>query len=56
MTKASLKRIKMRIDKWLSSVNIVKRRTVSQDMVKSGVGFIMEVLAQAHPKMVQVGD
>ncbi len=27
----------MRIDKWLSSVNVVKRRTVALDMIKSGV-------------------
>ena len=45
----------MRIDKWLSSVNLVKRRTIAQDMVKSGVVFINGV--QAKPsKNVQVGD
>ena len=45
----------MRIDKWLSSVNVVKRRTIAQDMVKSGVVSINGV--QAKPsKNVQVGD
>ena len=45
----------MRIDKWLSSVNIVKRRTVAQDMVKSGVVFINGVKAKPS-KEVKVGD
>ncbi|WP_292662569.1 S4 domain-containing protein, partial [Nitratifractor sp.] len=36
----------MRIDKWLSSVNVVKRRTIAQDMVKSGVVFINGVKAK----------
>ncbi len=45
----------MRIDKYLSSVNLVKRRTVAQDMVKSGVVYINGV--QAKPsKDVKVGD
>ncbi len=45
----------MRIDKWLSSVNVVKRRTIAQDMVKSGVVFINGV--QAKPsKGVKIGD
>ena len=45
----------MRIDKWLSAVNVVKRRTVAQDMVKSGVVFLNGV--QAKPsKNVQIGD
>ncbi len=45
----------MRIDKYLSSVNLVKRRTVAQDMVKSGVVYINDV--QAKPsKDVKVGD
>ena len=45
----------MRIDKYLSSVNLVKRRTIAQDMVKSGVVFINGV--QAKPsKDVKVGD
>jgi ribosomal 50S subunit-recycling heat shock protein len=45
----------VRIDKYLSSVNLVKRRTIAQDMVKSGVVFINGV--QAKPsKEVKVGD
>ncbi|WP_300364996.1 RNA-binding S4 domain-containing protein [Hydrogenimonas sp.] len=45
----------MRIDKYLSSVNLVKRRTIAQDMVKSGVVFINDV--QAKPsKDVKIGD
>ncbi|WP_457596525.1 RNA-binding S4 domain-containing protein [Hydrogenimonas sp.] len=45
----------MRIDKYLSSVNLVKRRTIAQDMVKSGVVFINGT--QAKPsKEVRVGD
>jgi ribosomal 50S subunit-recycling heat shock protein len=45
----------VRVDKWLSSVNLVKRRTIAQDMVKSGVVFINGV--QAKPsKNVAVGD
>ena len=45
----------MRVDKWLSSVNLVKRRTIAQDMVKSGVVFINGVKAKPS-KSVQVGD
>ena len=45
----------MRIDKWLSAVNIVKRRTVAQDMVKSGVVFINDIKAKPS-KEVKVGD
>jgi len=45
----------MRIDKWLSSVNLVKRRTIAQDMVKSGVVFINGKVAKPS-KSVQVGD
>ncbi len=45
----------MRIDKWLSSVNVVKRRTIAQDMVKSGVVFINGVKAKPS-KEVKVGD
>ncbi len=36
----------MRIDKFLSCVNLVKRRTVAQDMIKNGVVFINGVLAK----------
>ncbi len=45
----------MRVDKWLSAVNIVKRRTIAQDMVKSGVVFINEIKAKPS-KEVKVGD
>ena len=45
----------MRIDKWLSSVNVVKRRTIAQDMVKSGVVYINGTLAKPS-KSVKVGD
>ncbi|WP_456428473.1 RNA-binding S4 domain-containing protein [Nitratifractor sp.] len=45
----------MRIDKWLSSVNVVKRRTIAQDMVKSGVVSINGVKAKPS-KEVKVGD
>ena len=45
----------MRIDKWLSAVNVVKRRTIAQDMVKSGVVFINGVKAKPA-KEVKVGD
>ncbi len=45
----------MRIDKWLSSTNVVKRRTIAQDMVKSGVVFINGIKAKPS-KDVKVGD
>ena len=45
----------MRIDKWLSSVNIVKRRTIALDMVKSGVVFINGIKVKPS-KEVRVGD
>ncbi len=45
----------MRIDKWLSSVNVVKRRTIAQDMVKSGVVYINGAVAKPS-KAVKVGD
>ena len=45
----------MRIDKWLSVVNIVKRRTVAQDMVKSGVVYIDDIKAKPS-KEVKVGN
>ncbi len=45
----------MRIDKWLSSVNVVKRRTIASDMVKSGVVYINGLKAKAS-KNVSVGD
>jgi ribosomal 50S subunit-recycling heat shock protein len=45
----------LRIDKWLSAVNVVKRRTIAQDMVKSGVVFLNGVKAKPA-KEVKVGD
>ena len=45
----------MRIDKYLSSVNLVKRRTIAQDMVKSGVVYINGTAAKPS-KEVKVGD
>jgi len=45
----------LRIDKWLSVVNIVKRRTVAQDMVKSGVVYIDDIKAKPS-KEVKVGN
>jgi ribosomal 50S subunit-recycling heat shock protein len=45
----------MRIDKWLSSTNVVKRRTIATDMVKSGVVLVNGIKAKAS-KNVAVGD
>ena len=45
----------MRIDKWLSAVNVVKRRTVATDMLKSGVVLLNGQVAKAS-KEVKVGD
>jgi len=45
----------MRIDKWLSAVNVVKRRTVAQDMVKSGVVYLNGTKAKPA-KEVKIGD
>ncbi len=45
----------MRIDKWLSAVNVVKRRTVAQDMVKSGVVYLNGTKAKPA-KDVKIGD
>ena len=45
----------MRIDKFLSGVNLVKRRTVSQDMIKSGVVYLNGTQAKAS-REVKVGD
>jgi ribosomal 50S subunit-recycling heat shock protein len=45
----------MRIDKWLSSVNVIKRRTIASDMVKSGVVYINGLKAKAS-KNVAIGD
>lgn len=45
----------MRIDKFLNSVNITKRRAVSEDMCKSGVVSINGKVAKPA-KDVKVGD
>ncbi|SFV60534.1 Ribosome-associated heat shock protein implicated in the recycling of the 50S subunit (S4 paralog) [hydrothermal vent metagenome] len=45
----------MRVDKWLSSVNVVKRRTIASDMVKSGVVSVNGLKAKAS-KNVAIGD
>ena len=45
----------MRIDKFLNSVNIVKRRTIAQDMLKNQVVFLNSILAKPS-KEVKVGD
>ncbi|WP_457749046.1 RNA-binding S4 domain-containing protein [Sulfurimonas sp.] len=45
----------MRIDKFLNSVNITKRRSVAQDMIRNGVVAINGVQAKAS-KNVEVGS
>jgi len=45
----------MRIDKFLNSVNITKRRAVAEDMLKEGVVFINNIKAKKS-KEVKVGD
>ena len=45
----------MRVDKFLNSVNITKRRAVSEDMCKSGVVSINSKVAKPA-KDVKVGD
>ena len=45
----------MRVDKFLNSVNIVKRRTVADEMCKEGVVFINGKKAKSS-KEVKVGD
>ena len=45
----------MRIDKFLNSVNITKRRSIAQDMLSSGVVLINGVVAKAS-KNVEVGS
>ena len=45
----------MRVDKFLNSVNITKRRAVSEDMCKNGVVCINGVVAKAS-KDVKIGD
>jgi ribosomal 50S subunit-recycling heat shock protein len=45
----------MRIDKYLNSVNITKRRPVAQDMISNKVVLINGVVVKAS-KNVEVGD
>ena len=45
----------MRIDKFLNSVNITKRRSVAQDMIENGVVSINSKVAKSS-KNVEVGD
>ena len=45
----------MRIDKFLNSVNITKRRSIAQDMIKNQVVFINDVVVKAS-KNVEVGN
>ncbi len=45
----------MRIDKFLNSVNITKRRAISEDMCKNGVVSINGSVAKAS-KDVKIGD
>ena len=45
----------MRVDKFLNSVNITKRRSVSQDMIESGVVLVNGVVAKAS-KNIEVGS
>ncbi len=45
----------MRIDKFLNSVNITKRRSVAQDMISNGVVLINGKVVKAS-KDVSVGD
>lgn len=45
----------MRVDKFLNSVNITKRRAVSEDMCKNGVVRINDVVAKPS-KDVKIGD
>ena len=45
----------MRVDKFLNSVNITKRRAVSEDMCKNGVVEVNEKVVKPA-KDVKVGD
>lgn len=45
----------MRVDKFINTVNITKRRTIAEDMCKSGVVYINDKKAKAS-KDVKVGD
>ncbi|MCW8837673.1 MAG: RNA-binding S4 domain-containing protein [Thiovulaceae bacterium] len=45
----------MRIDKFLNSVNITKRRSVAQDMLSNKVVLINDIVVKPS-KNVEVGD
>lgn len=45
----------MRVDKWLAAVNVVKRRTIATDMLKSGVVLVNGLKAKAS-KEIKIGD
>jgi len=45
----------LRVDKFLNSVNITKRRAISEDMCKSGVVRINDTVVKPA-KAVKVGD
>ena len=45
----------MRIDKFLNSVNITKRRSIAQDMLSNQVVLINDKVVKASKK-VEVGD
>jgi len=45
----------MRIDKFLNSVNITKRRSVAQDMISNNVVLINNVVAKSS-KNIEVGS
>jgi ribosomal 50S subunit-recycling heat shock protein len=50
-----LQGVSLRVDKWLASVNVIKRRTIATDMVKNGVVFINTIVAKPS-KNVSIGD
>jgi ribosomal 50S subunit-recycling heat shock protein len=45
----------MRIDKYLNCVNVTKRRSIAEDMCKSGVVYVGTQVAKPS-KDVKVGD
>ncbi len=45
----------MRVDKYINIVNITKRRSIAEDMCKSGVVFVNNKKAKAS-KDVKIGD
>ncbi len=45
----------MRIDKFINSVNIVKRRSIAQDMIENGVVFV-ENRAVKSSRDIKIGD